>query len=70
MISQKDRKARVQRSRWSRSHQIPGRPNGFDMRHRSLSNTDQMTVTLKGASARSKAPISLPQMPWDSDDHQ
>lgn len=67
MISGKDRKARVQRSRWGRSHEIPNPTNGFNIRYRSKSDTEQLKITLQGASSRSKASISLPPTPWDKD---
>jgi len=69
-ISSKDLKGRIQRSRWHRSHEVPNPTNGFNVRYRSKSDTNQLKVTLKGASARSKATVSLPQMPWGSDDLQ
>lgn len=41
-------------------------PEKFSVRYSTRSDTQQIKVTLKAASVKSKAPISLPKMPWDA----
>lgn len=63
-FSDKQKKLHIRNVREARTS-APWQPTRFSVRYASRSDTNQMKITLKGASAKSKAVVSLPKTPWD-----